>query len=90
MMREWHSTSRDGLVEAGVMLFNGFTYDCIYGTQVGGTIFDEPGHRHTAAYLLQYADPDDITDLVHASVYKILFWRGGNQRPRAHGVIFRD
>ncbi|KAI4364878.1 hypothetical protein MLD38_020911 [Melastoma candidum] len=89
-MREWQSAVRDGLVEAGVVPFNGFTYDHIYGTKVGGTIFDEAGHRHTAADLLQYANPDNVVVLMHASVYKILFKRRGTPRPRAHGVIFRD
>ncbi|XVF13220.1 hypothetical protein REPUB_Repub08aG0189600 [Reevesia pubescens] len=89
-MREWQSAVRDGLMEAGVLPFNGFTYDHIYGTKVGGTIFDEQGNRHTAANLLEYANPNGLTILLHASVHKILFQIKGKIRPKAHGVIFRD
>uniref|UniRef100_A0A5B6YFU4 Glucose-methanol-choline oxidoreductase N-terminal domain-containing protein n=1 Tax=Davidia involucrata TaxID=16924 RepID=A0A5B6YFU4_DAVIN len=89
-MRQWQSAVRDGLVEVGVVPYNGFTYDHLYGTKVGGTIFDPDGHRHTAADLLQYANPKGLTVLLHASVHKILFRIKGKSRPTAHGVIFRD
>ena len=72
-MRQWQSAVRDGLVEVGVLPNNGFTYDHINGTKVGGTIFDQDGYRHTAADLLQYANPSRITVLLHATVHKILF-----------------
>lgn len=70
---QWQSAVRDGLLEAGVMPSNGFTYDHIYGTKVGGTIFDQQGNRHTAADLLEYANPSGLTVFLHASVHKILF-----------------
>lgn len=89
-MGQWQSAVRDGLIEAGVLPFNGFTYDHIFGTKVGGTIFDQQGNRHTAADLLEYATPSGLTVLLHASVHKILFAIKGNRRPKAHGVIFRD
>lgn len=72
-MREWQSGVRDGMLEAGVLPYNGFTYDHMYGTKVGGTIFDQDGHRHTAADLLEYANPSGLTVLLHAPVHKILF-----------------
>lgn len=72
-MGQWQSAVRDGLIEAGVLPFNGFTYDHIFGTKVGGTIFDQQGNRHTAADLLEYATPSGLTVLLHASVHKILF-----------------
>ncbi|XVE64913.1 hypothetical protein DITRI_Ditri07aG0140200 [Diplodiscus trichospermus] len=87
---QWQSAVRDGLMEAGVVPFNGFTYDHIYGTKVGGTIFDQQGNRHTAADLLEYANPSGLTILLHASVHKILFAIKGKVRPKAHGVVFRD
>ncbi|XWS38426.1 hypothetical protein CRYUN_Cryun19dG0130500 [Craigia yunnanensis] len=87
---QWQSAVRDGLVEAGVVPFNGFTYDHIYGTKVGGTIFDQQGNRHTAADLLEYANPSGLTVFLHASVHKILFAIKGKTRPKAHGVVFRD
>ncbi|KAG8486749.1 hypothetical protein CXB51_020268 [Gossypium anomalum] len=87
---QWQSAVRDGLLEAGVMPSNGFTYDHIYGTKVGGTIFDQQGNRHTAADLLEYANPSGLTVFLHASVHKILFAIKGKRRPKAHGVVFRD
>ncbi|KAL0445570.1 UNVERIFIED_CONTAM: protein HOTHEAD [Sesamum latifolium] len=42
-MKQWQSAVRDGLLEAGVEPNNGFTYDHLVGTKVGGTIFDGEG-----------------------------------------------
>ncbi|XP_075650403.1 protein HOTHEAD-like [Castanea sativa] len=82
---------RDGLLEAGVLPYNGFTYDHLYETKIGGTIFDKNGHRHTAADLLEYADPRRITVYLHATVHKILFrYNNGTARPQAYGVVFKD
>lgn len=64
---------RESLVDSGVSPFNGFTYDHIYGTKVGGTIFDRFGRRHTSAELLASGNPDKLTVLVHATVQKIVF-----------------
>ncbi|KAK0586518.1 hypothetical protein LWI29_008282 [Acer saccharum] len=89
-MREWQTAVRDGLLEAGVLPNNGFTYDHLYGTKVGGTIFDKQGQRHTAADLLEYANPSGLTLFLHASVHKVLFRIKGKPRPVAHGVTFRD
>lgn len=80
---------RDGLLEVGISPFNGFTYDHMYGTKVGGTIFDRFGRRHTAAELLGSANPEKITVLVHATVQKVIFDKTG-KKPRAVGVIFND
>ncbi|XP_041002638.1 protein HOTHEAD-like [Juglans microcarpa x Juglans regia] len=88
----WQSAVRNGLLEVGVLPNNGFTYDHVDGTKVGGTIFDGEGHRHTAADLLQYANPTRITVYLHATVHKILFTfnSNGTGRARANGVIFKD
>ncbi|MED6194712.1 hypothetical protein PIB30_031128 [Stylosanthes scabra] len=80
---------RDSLLDSGVSPFNGFTYDHIYGTKLGGTIFDRFGRRHTAAELLASANPQTLTVLVYATVQKILFDSRG-KRPKAVGVIFQD
>ncbi|KAL6539228.1 hypothetical protein OROGR_011877 [Orobanche gracilis] len=85
----WQKAVRDGLLEAGVSPFHGFTYDHKCGTKVGGTIFDRFGRRHTAAELLASANPENIDVLVHAMVQKIEFDTSG-KRPRAIGVIFKD
>ncbi|AES94124.2 glucose-methanol-choline (GMC) oxidoreductase family protein [Medicago truncatula] len=92
-MRQWQSAVRDGLLEVGVLPYNGFTYDHIHGTKVGGTIFDHNGHRHTAADLLEYANTNTITLLLHATVHRILFTKskgGLSSKPIAHGVLYKD
>ena len=76
---QWQSALRDGLLEAGVLPNNGFTYDHIYGTKVGGTIFDGDGHRHTAADLLEYANPSRTKVYLHATVQKIIFSTKGKR-----------
>ncbi|XP_022738006.1 protein HOTHEAD-like [Durio zibethinus] len=81
---QWKSAMRDGLVEAGVLPYNGFTYDHINGTKIGGTIFDRDGNRHSAADLLEYANPERIKVYLHATVLKIML------TTKANGVIFED
>ncbi|XP_065870542.1 protein HOTHEAD [Euphorbia lathyris] len=89
---QWQSAVKDGLIEAGILPYNGFTYEHIYGTKIGGSIFDKNGHRHTAADLLEYAYPSNISVYLHATVTKILFTPRGRpwSRPRAFGVIYED
>lgn len=74
----WQSAVRGGLLEAGVEPYNGFTFEHLNGTKIGGTIFDQNGYRHTAADLLEYANPSLITVYLHATVQKILFITRGN------------
>lgn len=69
----WQSAVRKGLIEAGVTPDNGFTYEHLFGTKTGGTIFDGSGHRHTAADLLEYAQPNNTAVYLFATVHKILF-----------------
>ncbi|KAG2328858.1 hypothetical protein Bca52824_000038 [Brassica carinata] len=89
-IKGWQTAFIDGLLQAGVTPYNGFTYEHIYGTKVGGTILDRDGRRHTAADLLEYADPKKITVYLHASAHKILFTTTGTRKPKANGVIFQD
>ncbi|KAG8476264.1 hypothetical protein CXB51_033106 [Gossypium anomalum] len=70
---QWQTAVRDGLLEAGVLPYNGFTNEHINGTKIGSTIFDINDHRHSAADLLEYADPKNIIVYLHATVTKILF-----------------
>ncbi|XP_013640566.1 protein HOTHEAD isoform X1 [Brassica napus] len=86
----WQTALKDGLLEAGEFPYNGFTYDHINGTKIGATIFDQAGHRHTAANLLEHANPDTLAVYLHATVHKILFTTKGRPRPKAYGVIFQD
>jgi len=69
----WQAAVRRGLLETGVLPDNGFTYDHIPGTKVGGSIFDADGRRHTAADLLRYSNPDGIDLFLRARVARILF-----------------
>ncbi|KAJ0243098.1 Glucose-methanol-choline [Hirschfeldia incana] len=80
----WQTALKDGLLEAGEFPYNGFTYNHTYGTKIGGTIFDNVGQRHTAANLLEYANPDRVAVYLHATVHKILF------TTKAYGAIFQD
>ncbi|XBI57633.1 hypothetical protein VPH35_038992 [Triticum aestivum] len=87
----WQAALQRGLMEVGVAPDNGFTFDHIDGTKVGGSIFDDEGRRHTAADLLRYARPEGIDLLLRARVAKILFNVGGRRaRSVAHGVVFHD
>jgi choline dehydrogenase len=73
VVQQWQLALRDGLLEAGVGPYNGFNLDHIYGTKVGGSIFDGHGNRHTAADLLRHANPTKLTVLLHARVAKFIF-----------------
>lgn len=90
-IRQWQAAVRDGLLQAaGVLPYNGFTYEHLSGTKVGGSIFDQHGIRHTAADLLEYADPTRITVYLHAMVQQILFRTSPGQKPKAYGVFYKD
>lgn len=77
-VKQWQSAVKNGLLEVGVKPDNGFTYQHLYGTKVGGSIFDSQGQRHTAADLLEYANPNKITLLLNATVQQIMFKPAGN------------
>ncbi|KAI9073703.1 hypothetical protein K1719_044327 [Acacia pycnantha] len=92
-VRQWQSAVRDGLKEVGVLPYNGFSFDHLIGTKVGGTIFDDKGNRHTAADLLTYANPNSIYVYLHATVQQILcrdIPGAETRRPQAYGVTFKD
>nr|CAB3485485.1 unnamed protein product [Digitaria exilis] len=86
----WQAALQSGLLESGIAPDNGFTFDHIDGTKVGGSIFDADGRRHTAADLLRYARDDGLDVLLRARVAKILFNVRAGRRPVAHGVVFHD
>ncbi|KAL9225276.1 hypothetical protein vseg_001221 [Gypsophila vaccaria] len=89
-MLQYQSAVKDGLLAAGIRPYNGFTYDHIRGTKFGGTIFDRNGKRHTAADLLEYADPHRATVYLYATAQNILFTKKDSAKPRAYGVVFKD
>ncbi|KAL6651236.1 hypothetical protein ACP70R_010161 [Stipagrostis hirtigluma subsp. patula] len=86
----WQAALQRGLLESGIAPDNGFTFEHLDGTKVGGSIFDADGRRHTAADLLQYANADGLNVLLRARVAKILFNVRRGRRPVAHGVVFHD
>ncbi|XP_076887046.1 protein HOTHEAD-like [Bidens hawaiensis] len=86
----WQSALKAGLLEAEVTPDNGNSYDHIIGTKEGGSIFDQNGTRHTAADLLQYANPERLSLYLHANVHKVLFKHKGSAKPKAYGVVFED
>ncbi|KAJ7530655.1 hypothetical protein O6H91_14G012700 [Diphasiastrum complanatum] len=94
VLRQWQAAVRAGLLESGVLPDRGVTFDHLIGTKTSGSIFDQQGHRHTAADLLRAANFSNIAVLVHATVSRILFAGscGGlpGCKPRAFGVIYSD
>ncbi|XP_057454013.1 (R)-mandelonitrile lyase-like [Lotus japonicus] len=89
-LRTWQSAVRDGLLEAGVGPFNGFTVDHATGTKIGGSTFDSAGTRHTAADLLNYAKPSNLKVAVHATVERVLLAASTLDSNSAIGVLYRD
>jgi mandelonitrile lyase len=92
-LRDWQSAVRDGLLEAGVDPFNGFSLDHLAGTKIGGSIFDTSGRRHTAADLLSYSKPSNIKVSVYASVERVRLASSSphaGSRLSAIGVVYRD
>ncbi|XP_051138370.1 protein HOTHEAD-like [Andrographis paniculata] len=89
-LRQWQAAVRDGLLESRIWPWRGFTYEHLHGTKIGGSIFDDLGRRHTAADLLEYAEPTNIRVLLHATVQRIIFRTRPGRAPKAHGVFYRD
>ncbi|KAL9226202.1 hypothetical protein vseg_002040 [Gypsophila vaccaria] len=83
----WQSVVLDGLLEAGVLPFNGYTLEHVQGTKLSGTLFDVFGKRHTAADLLVAGNLTNIVVLLNATASKVLFHKNG-RKPRAYGVTF--
>ncbi|KAK4395005.1 (R)-mandelonitrile lyase-like [Sesamum angolense] len=92
-LKNWQSAVRDGLLEAGIDPYNGFSLDHVRGTKIGGSTFDSSGRRHSAADLLSYANPSNIKVVVHASVERVLLASSSaypDAKKSAIGVVFRD
>ncbi|XP_025013732.2 protein HOTHEAD [Ricinus communis] len=85
----WQSVLEFGLLEAGFLPYNGFSWDHIEGTKIGGTTYDEFGVRHTSADLLGAGNLENITVLLYATVKNIIFHNNGSENERiAHGIRF--
>ncbi|KAK2636197.1 hypothetical protein Ddye_030989 [Dipteronia dyeriana] len=85
----WQSVVEFGLLEAGILPYNGFSLEHLKGTKVGGTVFDESGKRHTSADLLQAGNPNNIMILLNTTVNNIIIDtnRKGNET-RVRGIRF--
>ncbi|KAH8479525.1 hypothetical protein H0E87_031298 [Populus deltoides] len=78
-----------GLLEAGILPYNGFSMEHIEGTKIGGTLFDEYGIRHTSADLLETGNPENIIVLLNATVKNIIFHvNGKGNESMVRGVRF--
>ncbi|XP_077238275.1 (R)-mandelonitrile lyase-like isoform X2 [Tasmannia lanceolata] len=89
-LKNWQSAVRDGLVEANVTPYNGFTVDHVLGTKIGASTFDSNGLRYSAADLLDYASVSNIKVAIHASVERIILNGGSESKLAAIGVVYRD
>ncbi|XVF43131.1 hypothetical protein PTKIN_Ptkin02bG0015800 [Pterospermum kingtungense] len=85
----WQTVVEFGLLEAGILPYNGYSLEHIEGTKIGGSIFDIWGIRHTSADLLRAANPENIVVLLNATVKNIIFHSNGNENEtRVHGIRF--
>ncbi|CAA0816142.1 (R)-mandelonitrile lyase-like [Striga hermonthica] len=94
-LRNWQSAVRDALLEAGIDPYHGFSLDHVVGTKIGGSTFDSSNTRHSAADLLNYANPSNIKVVIHASVERVLLTSSSysinsGKKLSANGVVFRD
>ncbi|KAJ0096034.1 hypothetical protein Patl1_15957 [Pistacia atlantica] len=88
----WQIVFEFGLLEAGILPYNGYSLEHIEGTKVGGSVFDNWGKRHTSADLLEAGNPKNITVLLNATVKNIIFHTnddaGKETETRAWGIRF--
>ncbi|XP_052198444.1 sinalpyl alcohol oxidase Nec3-like [Diospyros lotus] len=85
----WSSSVKEALLQAGNGPDNGFTFDHIIGTKIGGSTFDGNGRRHGAVELLNKALSNNIQVAIHATVERVIF-SSNSQALSAVGVIYSD
>ncbi|XP_031402819.1 (R)-mandelonitrile lyase-like [Punica granatum] len=89
MLTPWQFTAEFGLLEAGILPYNGYTLEHVEGTKIGGTVFDQLGTRHTSADLLQGGNPENIIVLLNATVKNIIFHNNSDKNETcASGISF--
>lgn len=97
-LKKWQSAIMRGLLEVGMVPYNGYTLDHIPGTKMSGSTFDNNSKRHTAADLLNDANPRNIVVLLRATAKRITFHpkeeeeypRDFSSKPRVRGVELMD
>ncbi|MFS7918071.1 putative (R)-mandelonitrile lyase [Helianthus anomalus] len=87
-LNKFQSSLFNGLLESGVDPDNGFTFDHVQGTKVGGSTFNDSGVRHGAVELLNNAKPENLDVLVHAMVDRVIF--STSDPLAAVGVAYHD
>lgn len=78
LIRRWQSAFLDGLLDANITPYNGFSVRHIPGTKIGATTFDPSGRRHSAADLLSSASPNNIRVALRATAERIVFKLSSN------------
>ncbi|GAB4850477.1 hypothetical protein Ancab_029783 [Ancistrocladus abbreviatus] len=92
-LQSWQAAIRDGLLEAGLGPYNGFTVDHLVGTKIGGSTFDSSGARRTAADLLSYSKAENIRVALYATAERVILSTSSgfdNSELSAIGVTYRD
>ncbi|KAJ6322434.1 hypothetical protein OIU77_012307 [Salix suchowensis] len=88
-LTKWQSAVKFGLLEAGILPYNGFSLEHVEGTKMGGTLFDHDGRRRISADLLGTGNPDNIVVLLNATVKNIIFHKKGTENEKTvHGIRF--
>ncbi|KAJ0592004.1 putative (R)-mandelonitrile lyase [Helianthus annuus] len=87
-LNKFQTSLFNGLLESGVDPDNGFTFDHVQGTKVGGSTFNDSGVRHGAVELLNNANPENLDVLVHAMVDRVIF--STSDPLAAVGVAYHD
>ncbi|CAN1142906.1 (R)-mandelonitrile lyase-like [Linum perenne] len=87
-LTKWQAAVRSGFLEAGIFPYNGFTFEHIQGTKIGGSTFNNLGKRHTSADLLQMGRPENILVLLNATVKSVIFNNGESSKNIARGIQF--
>lgn len=94
-LKKWQAAIMKGLLEVGMLPYNGYTLDHIPGTKMSGSTFDHHNKRHSAADLLSNANPRNIVLLLRATAKRITFHPKEEERdflskPRVRGVELTD
>ncbi|KAJ9550865.1 hypothetical protein OSB04_014910 [Centaurea solstitialis] len=90
VLNSWQNSTFQALLESGVGPANGFTFDHLEGTKIGGSTFDGSGRRHGAVELLNQAHPENLRVVVHATVDRIIFSSSNSSGLVVVGVVYRD
>uniref|UniRef100_A0A6N2NCD5 Uncharacterized protein n=1 Tax=Salix viminalis TaxID=40686 RepID=A0A6N2NCD5_SALVM len=84
LLTKWSSAVMSALLEAGILPFNGFSWNHIAGTKIGGTVFDADRKRHISADLLERGNSSNILVLLNATVKNIVFQRDEQRQHKSN------